>query len=38
MTGIRIDPSAEISATADPEIPPNNMLEKMFTDARPPRT
>ena len=38
MTGIRIDPSAEISATAEPEMPPNSIDEKILTDANPPRT
>jgi len=38
MTGTRIDPSAEMSAIADPEIPPNNIDEKTFTTPRPPRT
>ena len=32
-----IDPSAETSATADPEIPANSMESTTFTCASPPR-
>ncbi len=38
MTGMRIAPSAEVSATAEPEMPPNSIEEKTFTAPRPPRT
>jgi hypothetical protein len=38
MAGIRIEPSAATSATAEPEISAKNSEVPMFTMARPPRT
>ena len=37
MAGIRIEPSAEVSATAEPLKPANMMEDRMFTWASPPR-
>ena len=37
MAGTSIEPNAEVSATAEPESPANNIEDKMFTCARPPR-
>jgi len=34
--GMSIAPIEEVSAMAEPEIPPKNMLERTFTWARPP--
>ena len=38
MAGIIIDPRAEASAVAEPEMPEKNMLQTMVTWAKPPRT
>ena len=38
IAGMSIEPSAEVSATADPLRPANSMLERMLTWASPPRT
>ena len=35
--GISMEPSEEVSATAEPEMPPKNMEARMLTCARPPR-
>ena len=37
IAGIRVDPSADVSATADPERPANSIDDRMLTCARPPR-
>ena len=36
MAGINIEPRAEVSATAEPDNPANNMDDKTFTCANPP--
>ena len=33
-----MDPSADVSATADPDRPANSIEDRMLTCARPPRT
>lgn len=38
ITGMRMEPRAEISAMAEPEIPPNNIDENTLTMPSPPRT
>ena len=38
IAGMSMEPSAEVSATADPLRPANSMLERMLTWASPPRT
>ena len=37
MAGIMIEPREETSATAEPEMPPKNMLSTQLIIARPPR-
>jgi len=37
MTGTRMEPRAETSATAEPEMPPKSIEEKTFTTPNPPR-
>ena len=36
INGIRIEPKAEVSAVEEPDIPPKNILAKIFTIANPP--
>ena len=37
MAGMSIAPMEDTSAAEEPEMPPNNMLTRMFTMAVPPR-
>ena len=37
MAGMSTEPSAAVSATAEPDMPPNSMLATTFTIASPPR-